>query len=590
MLSGSWNTSIKYKLVALLLLLSIIPIFVLGYINYIITSKSMIERVMKDSNNITMNKIQNIDNTFLEIEDIIINFVTSEYTQNFLKYIDMDNFETYTTLQTVAQIESRADYIMTMQSGLIRSFMVLPREGGYPFFRGYFNPEYSKDFSSLDIYQTTKENKDKLLWTLSEKPEQYFTVSRTISDVSTNEVIGVIALEIYMSFLEDIVKNIMDEHNEFIYIIDSNNTVVYHSGSAKIGNILNDTSIIENMRNKTTDSFIEDVYGEESIISFSESNINNWKIVYIIPSSSVTADINRMAVITVLIALGCAVYAIFIALLVFNYIYRPLNTLSVSMDEVSRGNMDIQIKNQYKDEFGRIFGNFNNMVVKLKDLIRKIKDEQRMKKEHEIHALQAQIMPHFLYNTLNSIKALAAMDRTKDIQKMVVSFIKLLRVSMSYDNEFITIREELEYVKSYVTIMQFRYDSEFILNIDAKENLLNFAIPKFIIQPIVENCIIHAFEENENDKNIINICVKESDKNGMSVIVSDNGKGFDAGQFQQILNGNVSKSKNKFSKIGIKNVNERIKLAFGDEYCLNYKSEPGKGTIITINIPCLEVD
>ncbi|MGE5614300.1 MAG: sensor histidine kinase [Bacillota bacterium] len=577
------NLSLKYKLIIFLMMLCTIPILILGSISYNITSRIMMERVVEDSNQFIVNKLQSIDNTFGEIENMVFDFVTSNDTQVFLKYIDKSNFETYSSYQILAHLESKADYILSLKSDIISSIIILPRKGGYPFFRGNLTIDYYDDFSQLDVYRITTRNKDKVLWTVSYGPEREITVSRTIGDVSSGDVIGVLVIYLNAQFINDMTSSMPVEKGEYIFLLDEQNRIISHPDPAMIGTALKDDRLINEIRNMKTGSFSATINEVPSIVTLRTSNVNDWKIAHVIPYSNIIGDIRNLSWATVVIAFACMLYSVLISLLIFRYIYRPLNKLVGVMDEIAGGNLDIKIDSNRKDEFGKITDTFNYMVFQVKKLILKIEEEQKKIRENEIKALQAQIMPHFLYNTLNAVKALARMGRNEDIIDMVVAFIRLLRVSMDYGHDFIPIYQELDYIKSYIRIMQYRYDIDFVLNLEADEDVKHCGVLKFMIQPIVENCIVHAFEGRNED---CVITIRIFDHNGnVRFIVSDNGVGMDENTMQNLFQKETDSSRIKFSRIGIRNVDERIKLTFGKQYGIRYESHVGKGTSVYIDIP-----
>ncbi|HHV98827.1 MAG TPA: sensor histidine kinase [Clostridiaceae bacterium] len=586
------NISLKYKLVILLMLLCVVPIMILGSISYNITSKIMINRVMKDSNQLVINKLQNINKTFEEIENIIFDYVTSSDTQIFLKYIDNKNFDTYTTYQTLAHMESKTDYILSLRNDLITSFMILPREGRYPFFRKKLQTEYTEyldDFTKLPIYQHTLENKDKVLWTVSYEPSLTITVSRTINDISTGDAIGVMVLYLDPAFIQNMADSLPVNKNEYVFITDENNRIIYHTNNpSMVGKSLESISLSEEFGQSPAGSYSTEINDTYSIVTYNSFEVNHWKISYVIPYSNITADIGNLSLIIIAVIFICIFYSILMALFIFKYIYNPLKNLSLFMDKVAAGNLDIKITNKRKDEFGKIADTFNYMVSQIKKLVYEVELKQKMVNENEIKALQSQIMPHFLYNTLNSIKSLARMGRNKDIMSMVVALIRLLRVSTEHRDSLIPVRQELEYIKSYIQIMQFRYNVELKLVLDIQENILNYKILKFMIQPIVENCIVHAFD-GMTENCVINISAFESN-NDVHIVISDNGMGMDQKTLHSLLNETNDSAKDKFNRIGIRNVNDRIKLNFGKQYGIQFESEIGKGTSVSITLPRIMPD
>ena len=236
--------------------------------------------------------------------------------------------------------------------------------------------------------------------------------------------------------------------------------------------------------------------------------------------------------------------------------------------------MKVLVNDTYEDEIGVISDNFDSMLKRVNELIEKTKLQEVEKRDLEIRMLQAQINPHFLFNTLNSLKWTALMNQDYTVSEGLSSLAELLRNTIIDKNEFVTIREELENIKNYFVIQKIRYGNSFDVQYEVDELLLENKVIKFILQPIVENSIIHGIDENkENQKIIIKIM---SEEENILISIKDNGKGF---------NSKEKIKDNKLSGIGWNNVDERIKLTFGLDYGTNIYSEVNKGTIVKIVIP-----
>ena len=219
------------------------------------------------------------------------------------------------------------------------------------------------------------------------------------------------------------------------------------------------------------------------------------------------------------------------------------------------------------------------MVVQIKELVEKVRQEEITLRKTELKALQAQINPHFLYNTLDAIAWLCEEERHKDAVEMVNSLAKLFRISISRGHELITIEKEMQHAKSYLKIQNFRYKNQFTYSFDVDEECLNYLCNKITLQPIIENAIYHGIDRMV-DEGKINIGIHQK---GDRIIftVEDNGVGMTEEQCEEILH----KDAGDRVGIGIKNVNDRIKIYFGEEYGLTIQSELDEGTRVTISMP-----
>jgi two-component system, sensor histidine kinase YesM len=239
----------------------------------------------------------------------------------------------------------------------------------------------------------------------------------------------------------------------------------------------------------------------------------------------------------------------------------------------------IEIANTRRDEIGILEGSFNIMRNNIKMLMQDNMDKERKKRDAELKSLQAQISPHFLFNTLNAVRWAAINNNTKKAADMVFALSNLLRMTVVKGNELITVEEEIENLKNYAAIFQMRHSIDFKLTCDLADDIKKYKIPKLLLQPLVENAIIHGFE-GISSGGLIEITGNK--KEGFVILcVEDNGAGME-------INSTLKEedlSKFKFSGIGVYNVDERIKLYFGEKYGLNIISSVGEGTVVEVRLP-----
>lgn len=233
-------------------------------------------------------------------------------------------------------------------------------------------------------------------------------------------------------------------------------------------------------------------------------------------------------------------------------------------------------------EFKTLSKSFEHMVLMIQSLMEKVHNEEIVLRKTELKALQAQINPHFLYNTLDSIQWMCEQDNSKDAVKMVGALAKLFRISISHGNEFITISDELKHAESYLIIQSYRYKNQFTYSFDVDKSVLGYMCNKITIQPFIENAIYHGLDRMV-DEGEIKIIAERRGKD-IAIIVKDNGLGMTEEQCKTILQKDRSDSKG----IGVKNVNDRLKIYFGEQYGITIESELDVGTTVTIKIPKIE--
>lgn len=271
-----------------------------------------------------------------------------------------------------------------------------------------------------------------------------------------------------------------------------------------------------------------------------------------------------------------------------DYFTRPLRNLADVMEKVKEGNLDVTIARCSNDEVGVLSDVFNSMMDRIKGLIEEVKTRERKTLEAELAVLQAQINPHFIYHTLNTVMWIAKINKIKSIQEIVSSLVTLLRTSIGNTNTLITVEKEINYVKSYVHIENFRFKEEIRLECDIPDEMKRLKTLKLVLQPLIENAICHGFEEKQENK-LVRIRGYMEGRD-MLLEVSDNGKGISSECLEHLLDKNLKKAlPSKFTGIGLNNVDERIKLNYGEGYGLKIFSRPGEGTVVTVRQPVIEV-
>ena len=278
----------------------------------------------------------------------------------------------------------------------------------------------------------------------------------------------------------------------------------------------------------------------------------------------------------VLLAMLAAGVGIFILSYTFT---RPIGRLKNAMKQVEAGDFEIQVESKAHDEIGMLIQSFNYMVSRLRQLIMEVYQQKLAQKNAELTALQAQINPHFLYNTLDAIAWMCEDGKNEDAEEMVTALARLFRISISKGHELIPIEKEVEHAKSYLKIENYRYKNKFTYSFEVEESCLSYLCNKITLQPIIENAIYHGVKQMI-DEGEIWIRIFED---GEDIIfqVEDNGIGMTEEQCREILR----KEPGDRTGIGIKNVNDRIKIYFGSNYGLNITSELDEGTCVTIRMP-----
>lgn len=590
--------SLKYKLIVFFIVISILPLAIVGYLVNARSTDLAVNRETENALNLNNTKMSALDRSFNEIEfmlgDLVTNFNTTYYLQN----IDDSNYESDRAFSVVSEVGSRLDSIMTSKPGLFDAVILIPSGDRTPFLRGVVKGGELNDFKSLPAYADTVHVRAKAVWQYSNRDGlSKLTVSESVIEPFSDEVLGVAVFDVNAEMLFDELDANKLAPGESIQIVTTDQTVIYDSDRTKIGERISIRGETARIWQTASGSFKEQTGSGDAVVSYRTSDINGWKIIYRIPYANIVQGVGQISRMILFITFMVGCFAFMAALLLYIHLYKPIAQLIKAMKRFEIGQLQERVELNRTDEFGRLARAFNYLAERVEELIEDVTLEQKEKKEHEIRALQAQITPHFLYNTINSIKSLARMNRPKDIEAMSGALIDLLRISASQQTDLIRIQDELHYVESYVTIMEYRYKMQLVLDLQIPLQLLACGILKFSIQPIVENCIIHAFDPEMQSRRIVIEAYEEEDK--IRIEIRDNGKGMNAEQLENLdakLSSAVRpakrdhKGKLHIGGMGLRNINERLKLHYGDQYGLEFVSQPGKGTTVSMHIPHVQLE
>ena len=408
------------------------------------------------------------------------------------------------------------------------------------------------------------------------KPDNIISFTKALVK-DREEVVGVVLLDMKLDEIESIINSAELGKSGFLYIADRKGEVVYAPVNDLVYRINPAMIAHENIVTISDKSY--------QIISMA-SSITNWQVVGVFPQNETLQIIVEM--ISYFIVYGVIIFLL--AIILSSYLTRsftkPIEKLRKLMAKAEQGELSVKFNSKYNDEISKLGKSFNKMIDSIHNLVQLVYSEQKAKREAELKAFQAQIKPHFLYNTLDTINWMAMEYGAEDISEVITSLTTLFRISLSKGNEIITLENEIKHVESYLNIQKVRYEDKFNFEIQYNKEDLQLKVIKLIIQPLVENAIYHGIKKNTSVGFILIKIYREGE--ALFMEVSDNGLGIEEEQLNllnAILNGFMEK-KDEYG-IGVFNVNERIKLNFGSGYGLSIDSKVGFGTTVTIKHPIL---
>ena len=395
---------------------------------------------------------------------------------------------------------------------------------------------------------------------------------------------GVLLVDMNCGGIEQICKNVDLGESGYLYLIDGDGEIIYHPRQQLIYASL----LREN--NRAAAGYEDGIHrekfgGETRQVTVKTVGYTGWKLVGVVPAESLASNHIQLRLFGIFVVLFFIFFLVFVNLGVSERIAVPIKALEQSVKELEAGSetVDIAIGGPY--EVQHLGNSIRSMVSTMRQLMDDIIRQEESKRKSELDVLQSQINPHFLYNTLDSIVWMIENNRYDDAIVMVTSLARLFRISLSRGRTLITVGEELEHARHYMTIQKMRFKNKFTSEIRADGEALGCETVKLVVQPIVENAIYHGMEYADGDGEILVWAHIEGED--LYIDVTDNGPGMRQEQVDRLLreDGGPAAPSRGGSGIGLRNVHQRIQLTYGKPYGLEIESEPDEGTTIRIHLP-----
>jgi two-component system sensor histidine kinase YesM len=345
---------------------------------------------------------------------------------------------------------------------------------------------------------------------------------------------------------------------------------------------------IRKILQKKRDNFSIKLDGRNLIVTFSTSKLTGWKIIGVSDKEELTRNLQRILKISFLVLLSILFIVIFLTIYLSNLLTNPIKELERVMKRVSENELSTQVRIHTRDELGKLGESFNRMTNRIQGLMENIVADQFKIRNLEMKALQEMIKPHFVYNTMDSIIALLEQNQVKDAMNLLEKLGRFFRISLSHGKEVVSIQEEIEHIRIYLQIQQFRFANKFDYILEIDENLYQYQTLKLLLQPLVENAIYHGIRKLKNKNGIIIIKGNPTPEQICFEII-DNGNGIsplEVEYINKILQEELIPADEELY-FGIRNVNTRIKLNFGKQFGLKFESRLNVGTRAIVSIPII---
>lgn len=578
----------KGSLIIKIMAAIIIGVVLISQINILLVnkfSKDFFSEVYGDSQEKNIEKIQeDLEEYFGSIEKTFDNISTSYDINMYYSGKNSSSVDKF-----IAMHNMQKSFQNAFESKLSGTTVLLVSKEGEISVNN--NDVLTKDWKEIkqnEVFNEARKNNRKLCYSYVDEGFTYATKSSSIilgvkalRDMN-NKLYGYGVILIPDSELDNFYRYGENQYNS-ISIIDSNGMIVSSTDKYQIGET--DTEL-----QKITNEMLEKEITVEKMEKNAKTNmVLCKKIPYVDYSLCFTVDANEaieslynISTLMWYIAIITGAVLLVICILIRRTM-SPLRQLGRKMSYVAKGDFNQYAEVTGDGEIQELAKSYNRMLHDINHYVDSIIEIQKQKRQAEIHALQMQINPHYIYNTLTSIKWLIMQGDTVKSTKAIDAFIKLLRSTISKSDEYISVEEEIENLKNYMYINEIRYGekikTEFFISINEPDQLM---IPKMILQPFIENAFFHGFPEGQNGE--IFVCVREKTEK-LIVEIIDNGVGMDERQVNELENGKSSRKSEHFTGIGINNIRDRLKLIYENQYELKIKSSLGEGTTVKVVLP-----
>ena len=570
--------SVIFATVAVLVLSAVV---IVTGVSMKFTNTSIFENSSEYTHTIIQQMNQNIDSYIDYMENIAYLISSNEDVQDYLFDEKIDNEGRYRILNQLQTIlDSRSD---------IRNVGIISKNGRMLINDGSKSVNQDLDLNTQEWYATALEKPNGPILTsshvqhiLSGERPWVITLSRGIRDRSgSGEKEGVFFIDLNYSAISELCDQSTVGTKGYAFILDAKGNIVYHPQQQQLYNELQ-TENISLIMDTDEDTVLTGTGNDGKLYSISRSEKTGWTVVDCTNVKELLSKSRQAQSVYVLTAIILVIVALLFSRFMARSITLPIQKLRDSMKKVQEGDFSVSdVVVDSKNEIGSLTKSFDVMTHRIHELMEQNVHEQEEKRKSELKALQSQINPHFLYNTLDSIIWMAEGKKNEEVVLMTASLARLLRQSISNEDEVVPIANEVEYARGYLTIQKMRYKDKLEFQIEVDSSILYIPLIKLVLQPIIENAIYHGLKYKESKGLLI---VKGFMKDGNAVLqVIDDGVGMDEETLAHIYD--KHKVNYHSNGVGVYNVQKRLKLYYGEDYGITYTSELGKGTTATITIP-----
>ena len=566
------NLRIHNKLMIGFAVLIILPLFSLTALIVVRTGDLIRKETKENMEFAAYQTATNVDLFLGNIKDLVFSLQSDEMIQTLLTEIEvkgrLDTFETVSYRRSLTNALFRSTF--TDEVEYVR---VTANQG---LFAQLDKADFMESSTNFDI---TKMNQGLggVVWFDYHPSTDTVLLAAVINSILTQKPLGYVVMHMRQPPLRNLFSQTVFQENGDLYIIDRNNRIISYNKA------ITSASIPERYATQMDQDAKQGFYEQDGhFVVYHRLENAPWYVVARASTHEIEQPLAKLYTTIIIVVLLIAGTSMFLAILFSRTISSPIRRLTRVMKRFSEGDLDIRSDMHSTNEVGQLSASFNDMVQNINILIQKNLSETLSKQQAELKSLRMQVNPHFIYNTLETINWMARSKEVPDIGEVAKSLGDLLRKTIS-GSDFITIESEMGAVRNYMTIQQYRYGDMLHATMEVAPEIHPLLIPKMILQPIIENAIMHGMENAASGLEIW--IAGRLEAGDIMISIRDNGVGIENDRLQQIMNEEYDFDEDQHTHIGIRNVDTRLKMHYGEKYGLHIVSEPGVGTEVILRLP-----
>ncbi|MCA1059746.1 sensor histidine kinase [Rossellomorea aquimaris] len=588
------KTSIRNKLIVLLMITTIVPFGSSIIITYLYTKDSIEEQVVKESSNLLYQGKVNLESYINELNGLSLSLYNNPDFINFMRSPSKEN--NYLTIGIVKNIVQTILYTGDTINGVRISFADGDRvisatkrstvvfsnrikDSQWEYFRRaerspynmYIEPAYSQEEENIN------------------RSKEIITIHRAFRNVPGDEVLAYISLDIAPDKIIDLSRNLYNPESEEFYLLSSEGEMIYSSDRDVSDDGNNQKWIKKILDSKDVSGTLEweeDSFSGVMMYDQLPASAGGWLLVKRVSYANLYESAFSVAKINILFGVLGLTLVVLATLFVSFKITSPIRILLANIQEVEKGNMKVEAESFGFDEIGILGNRFQQMIERINHLINREYKLELENKTNQLKVLQSQINPHFLYNALQSIGTIALKNKVPQIYSLITHLSKIMRYGMNMEEDVVPLSKEINYTNAYLLLQKERFGENLEYRVDVEEEVKEVLVPKMILQPLIENYFKHGFDIRDGIGRIDLTCYQEGEE--LVVVVRDNGVGVTENRLREIeehFKANAWNNTGEETNIGLKNVYVRLKLYFDHQATLLFNNHEEGGFMVTMRLP-----